>query len=335
MQDKPKALDFYRSVEARIAALPNVQSFAYASLQPFRQTPPTEIRTPGQTSGQGKPVSVDFVSQDFFATFGIRLVDGRTFAREDLAGAVDSSAGVVSQAFAKQFWPEENPIGKVVILPNGWHINVVGVAADTRSEHFGVLDGPRLYALREADSLAGELYVRFTGSAAEAETAVRNAVKAVDPTQMETPQTIWESLEANARALRSLARIVLVMATIAVVLAVTGVYGVLSFAVNQRTREFGVKMVLGATRRTIFQSIIGRGARQIGIGLLCGIVLAEPASWVFTRVMVKNSPFPVRVFDPIVFGIAAVLLVIVSMAAMFMPALRATQVDPIEALRTE
>jgi len=120
-----------------------------------------------------------------------------------------------------------------------------------------------------------------------------------------------------------------------VMLAVTGVYGVLSFAVNQRTREFGVKMVLGATRRMIFKSIIGRGARQIGIGLLCGVALAEPAAWVFTRVMAKNSPFPIRVFDPVVFGIAAVLLVVVSLAAMFLPAMRATQVDPIEALRTD
>lgn len=334
-KDKSKALDFYRSVEARIAALPNVQSFAYATLRPFRQSPPVELRTPGQTEGQGRPVSLDIVSQDFFSTFGVRLVNGRSFTASDVAGGTDSSAAVVSQAFAKQFWPNENPIGKVVIAPNSWHMTVVGVAADTRSEHFGVLDGPRLYALRDAGSLDGELYVRFTGSAADAETAVRNAVKAVDPTQMNTPQTIWESLEENARALRSLAQIVLVMAIIAVMLAVTGVYGVLSFAVNQRTREFGVKMVLGANRRTIFRSIMVRGARQIGIGLLCGIVLAEPASLVFTRVMVKNSPFPIRVFDPIVFAIASVLLIVVSLAAMFLPALRATQVDPIEALRTD
>jgi predicted permease len=333
--DHTKALDFYSTVEARLAALPNVQSFAYATLQPFRQTPPLEIRTPGQTEGQGRPASVDVVSQGFFATFGVRLVNGRAFAAADLAGGGATSVSVVSQAFADHFWPGANPIGKVAITPDGWHLTIIGVAADTRSERFGVLDGPRLYTLRDPGSLDGELYVRFTGSASNAERTVRDAVKALDPTQMDTPQTIWESLEENARALRSLARIVLVMASIAVLLAITGVYGVLSFAVNQRTREFGVRMVLGANRKTIFRSIMFRGTRQIGIGLLCGVALAEPAAWVFTRVMLKNSPFPVRTFDPAVFGIAALVLVAVSLLAMILPALRATRVDPINALRTE
>lgn len=333
--DRSRALDFYRSLEARIALLPNVESFAYATLQPFRQTAPVEIRTPGQHEGQGRPASVDVVSQDFFATFGVRLVGGRTFGAADLASGGSTSVAVVSQALASQFWPGTNPLGKVVITPDGRSLTIVGVAADTRSERFGVLDGSRLYALRAPGSFDGELYVRFTGSASNAERAVRDAVRGLDPTQMNMPETIWEGLEHNAEALRSLARIVLVMASIAVLLAITGVYGVLSFAVNQRTREFGVRMVLGANRKTIFRSIMVRGARQIAIGLVCGVVLAEPASWVFTQHMLKRSPFPIRSFDPAVFGTAAVLLVVVSLLAMFLPALRATKVDPIEALRTE
>lgn len=329
------ALAFYRSLEAGLRLLPNVQSLSFATLQPFRQTPPIEIRVPGQHEGQGRPASVDVVSQEFFATFGVRLMDGRGFSPSDLAGRQWTSVAVVSQAFAKQFWPGGNPLGKIVNMPDGRPLTVVGVAADTRSERFGVSDGPRLYELRDPGSLDGELYVRFTGNASNAETAVRNTVRALDPTQVNMPQTIWESLERNAEALRSLARIVLVMAAIAVLLAITGVYGVLSFAVNQRTREFGVRMVLGANRKTIFRSIMLRGARQISIGLLFGVALAEPAEWVFTQNMLKRSPFPIRSFDTTVFGTAAVLLVVVSLLAMFLPALRATRVDPIEALRTE
>ena len=135
-------------------------------------------------------------------------------------------------------------------------------------------------------------------------------------------------------AVRSLAGIVVVMALIAVLLAVTGVYGVLSFAVNQRTCEFGLRMVLGSNRVRIFRSILLRGTRQIAIGLACGVALAVPAVWAFAH-LIKNSPFPFRSFDASAFGLAAALLVLVSLAGMYLPALRATQVDPMKALRTE
>jgi ABC-type antimicrobial peptide transport system permease subunit len=178
------------------------------------------------------------------------------------------------------------------------------------------------------------MYVRFTGSASTAESAVRDAVRTLDPTQLESPQTIWERLEQQAASMRSLARIILVMASIAVVLAVTGVYGVLSFAINRRTREFGIRMVLGANRAAIFRSIMLRGGRQIAIGLVIGIALAGPAAWTLARLL-KRSPIPLQSFDPIIYAIAAVLLVVISLAAMYLPAMRATQVDPMKALRTE
>jgi ABC-type antimicrobial peptide transport system permease subunit len=149
-----------------------------------------------------------------------------------------------------------------------------------------------------------------------------------------TPQTIWEELEANAEDMRSLARIVIVMASIAVLLAITGVYGVLSFVVNQRRREFGVRMVLGANRAAIFRHILMRGCRQVALGLAFGLVLAEPAMWAFAR-LVRNSPYPIRSFDPSILGIASFMLAVVAFAAMYLPALRATQVDPIRSLRVE
>jgi predicted permease len=333
-QSRAAAADFEKALESRLLAIPEVKSLAYATLQPFRQAPPSEIRTQGEAKGQGRPASVDVVTSDFFPTFGIRLLDGRLFSASDEHAGSAASVAIVSQAFAKQFWPDSNPVGEIVMTPDDKPLTVVGVVADTRSERFGILDGPRLYALRNPGSLEGVLYVRFTGSADTVENAVRDALKSIDPTQTDTPQTIWESLEANAEAMRSLARIILVMASIAVLLAITGVYGVLSFAVNQRTREFGVKMVLGANRAEIFRSIMLRGVRQIAIGLVLGIALAEPAAWMFARLL-KKSPFPMRSFDVAVYGISAMLLVAVSLAAMLLPAVRATQVDPMKALRTE
>jgi ABC-type antimicrobial peptide transport system permease subunit len=234
----------------------------------------------------------------------------------------------------KQFWPGENPLGKIIVTPDDKRYMVVGVAADTRSERFGILDGPRLYTLRAPSALDGKLYVRFIGSASAMEKSVFDAVKSLDRMQVMTPQTIWERVESDAESVRSLAYIIVVMASIAVLLAVTGVYAVLSFAVSQRTREFGIRMVLGANRITVFRSILLRGSRQIAVGLVCGIALAQPAVWAFAR-LIKNSPFPFRIFDASVFGIAAVLLIAVSLAGMYLPALRATQVDPMKTLRME
>ncbi|MDX6463332.1 MAG: hypothetical protein QOE55_7029 [Acidobacteriaceae bacterium] len=333
-QNRTLALNFYRVLEARIRAIPGVQSLAYETIRPFHQIPPSEIRLPQQATGQGEPATTDNVSADFFSTFGIRMMAGRSFLSSDPTSSNATSVAVVSQAFAKQFWPSEDPIGKFVTTPDEKHYEVVGVAADTRSDRFGVLDGPRLYTLRDPSALDGQLYVRFKGTASTMEKTIYDAVRNLDHTQQMTPQTIWEQLESNAENVRSLARIVVVMASIAVLLAITGVYGVLSFAVSQRTREFGVRLVLGANRVTIFRFVLLRGGRQIAVGVACGIALAVPAVLAFAH-LVKRSPFPFRSFDASAYGIAAGLLVAVSLAAMYVPALRATQVDPMNALRTE
>lgn len=333
-QNRTAALSFYRDLEARIRVIPGVRSLAYETLDPFHQTPPSEIRLPKQEKGQGKPATIDNVSTDFFSTFGIRMMAGRSFLSPDSTSTYASSVAVASQAFVKQFWPGENPLGKIIVTPDDKRYMVVGVAADTRSERFGVLDGPRLYTLRAPSALDGELYVRFTGSASAMEKSVFDAVKSLDRMQVMTPQTIWERVESDAESVRSLAHIIVVMASIAVLLAVTGVYAVLSFAVSQRTREFGIRMVLGANRIRVFRSIMLRGSGQIAVGLVCGIALAQPAVWAFAR-LIKNSPFPFRIFDASVFGIAAVLLIAVSLAGMYLPALRATQVDPMKTLRME
>jgi predicted permease len=333
-QNRVAALSFYRALEGRIRAIPGVQSLAYETLEPFRQTPPSEIRLPEQEKGQGQPATIDNVSTDFFSTFGIRMMAGRAFLSSDLNSTTTSPVVVISQAFVKQFWPGEDPIGKIVITPEDKRYMIIGVAADTRSERFGINDGPRLYTLRDPTALDGQLYVRFRGSAATMEKAVFDAVKSLDRMQVMTPQTIWEQVESQAENMRSLARIIVVMASIAVLLAVTGVYGVLSFTVNQRTREFGIRMVLGANRVTVFRSILLRGGRQIAVGLACGIALAEPVVWAFAH-LIKHSPFPFRSFDASVFSIAAALLVVISLAGMYFPALRATKVDPINSLRAE
>jgi ABC-type antimicrobial peptide transport system permease subunit len=159
-------------------------------------------------------------------------------------------------------------------------------------------------------------------------------VKSLDRTQVIAPETIWESLEADAEQMRSLAGIIFIMASIGLLMAVVGVYGVLSFAVNQRTPEFGIKMVLGANRGTIFRSVTRQAIRNTILGLLCGAAIAEPTMWVLARFQ-SGSPLPLRMLNTFVLIVSTLLLAAVSLAAAWLPALRATHSDPMQALRTE
>jgi len=328
------ALVFERSLESRILQVPGVQSFAWVSLAPFRGAPVSEVRLDPQSRGQGRPASIDNVSQDFFSTFGIPLMHGRFFMRGDVSANNGSQVAVVSQAFATAFWGNSDPVGQIVTTPDDRHLAVIGVAGNTRSERFSILDGPRLYTLRNEREIDGQLFVRFTGSATPVAASIERIVNGLDETQQGTPSTIWDFLESNASDMRSLAKIILFMAGIAVVLAITGVYSVLTFAISQRTREFGIQMTLGATRQLIFRAVMKRGIRQIALGFVLGLAMAFPAAWAWMRVT-KNSWIPFDSLDPSIYSIAALILLVVSLVAMCLPALRATQVDPIEALRNE
>ncbi len=329
--NRAKAMVFYRTLESKILAIPGVQSLTYASLQPFNQAPPSEIRLLGQAKGSGQPVTIDDVSNGFFSTFDIHALQGRLFLTTDVNSTGADPVAVISQVFAKQFWPGRNPLGEVIVMPDDRHLTVVAIVADTRSERFGVIDGPRLYTLRSPSDPGGNLYVRFTGSAKPVENAIRDTVKNMDPTQSIAPKTIWESLEAGAESITSLERIILVMASIALLMAVIGVYGILSFSVNQRRREFGIKMVLGANRASIFRSVVFRAIKTIAIGLMCGVGIAEPAMLLFDRML---GPLP-HLLDLTVFGVSAVLLATVSLLAVSLPAARAMRTDPMRTLRTE
>jgi len=332
--NRASAQVFYRALETKILAVPGVRSLAYASLQPFIPSPPEEIRLLRQIKGSGQPVSVDEVSDIFFSSFGIRLLRGRVFLSTDTSSTGAAPVAVVSQAFANEFWPGSDPIDKRIVMPDDRYLTVVGIVADTRSEHFGRPDEPRLYTLRSPSALGGNLYVRFVGSAKPLKDAVREAVKRLDQVQAIVPQTIWEAVEDHAEGITVMAQIILLVASIALLMAVTGVYCVLSLAVSQRTREFGIKMVLGASRAEIFRLVLLRAVKNIAIGLISGLALAEPALLLLNRLL-ASSPLPLHRFDSAVFAISAVLLAAVSLIAMYIPASRAMRTDPMRTLRTE
>lgn len=331
---KASVVTFYRTLETEIRAIPGVKSLTYASIAPFGFMQQREVRLSGQSKGQGRTVSINNVSLDFFSTFSIPFLQGRPFQKLDISASDTSRVAVVSQAFARAYWGAIDPVGKTILLSGDQRYEVIGVAADTRSERYGVVDGPRLYIFQAPDSDEGELFVRFAGDAAPIAKAIAQTVRSLDPTQVEVPSTIQEFLETNAAQMRTLARIILFVAGIALALTITGVYAVLSFVINRRTREFGIQMTLGATREYIFGSVITRGLGQIAIGLLGGAVLAIPATLTFAR-MTRRSLLPIHAFYIPMFCMSALILFLVSICAIAVPALRATRVDPMQALRTE
>jgi predicted permease len=346
-QYRDSVISFFDMLDQRVRALPSVVSVAYAQAMPFVRADTQEIRLPNQAKGNGRQASLDVVSANFFETLGVPIVHGRAFQSSDVtteshlpAEKTDYDArafapvGVVSQAFARTFWPGQDPLGKVVEWGDPVRqVQIVGVARDTKSEEFGTLDGPRLYALMNYD-FGGPLMVRFTGDAGALAPEIEKAVQSVDPGRILVPTTLRSMLEEAANDTSALTQMVLFLAILAIALSVIGIYAVVSFSMSQRTRELGIRMVLGATKGRIVGSVLASGVGQIGIGLLFGLLLALPGSWALARLF-QRAPFHISVFDFGAFGMAAALLAGVALAAMFIPARHAARVDPMVALRYE
>ena len=174
------------------------------------------------------------------------------------------------------------------------------------------------------------LLVRFGGEARSVASLISETIQHLDSTQVVMPQTLRSLREENAEDIRPLTEVILFMSVVALVLALSGIYGVVAFSMSQRTREFGIRMVLGATKESIVRSVLASGMRQIGIGLVAGVLLALPTAFFFRHVGGMSG-----VFDWSTYAISALLLTIAALCAYYVPARRAMRVDPMVALRYE
>ncbi len=322
------AAAFYRTVEERVRELPSVRSASYTDVIPFFEAPKEEIRAPGQAKGQGRRIEVEQVSTDFFTTLGITIVRGRAFQGSDVTAS--STVAIVSQAFADAFWKGQDPLGKVLLLPDNTQLMVVGVARNVASNEFDIPDGPRLYLPQSPQAFTGSLLVRFDGPAGPLAPVIEQTIRDLDASQTPFPVTLRSMVNFKVEQIRPITEVILFMAFLALLLAVSGVYGTVAFSVSQRTREFGIRMALGATRGRILRSMLASGARQIAIGLLAGVALALPAAFAFWHLL--RSP---SVFGWATYAISALLLTVAALSAYYIPARRATRVDPMMALRYE
>ncbi|HKV28136.1 MAG TPA: ADOP family duplicated permease [Candidatus Acidoferrales bacterium] len=324
------AAAFYRTVRERVSEIPGVQSASYTDTPPFIEPPSDEIRLPGETKGQGRSAVVEQVSTDFFATLGIHIVRGRAFQNSD-ATSGSAAAAIVSQTFAQEFWREQNPLGKIALLPDNRQLLVVGVAADVKSSNLDTPDEARLYVPQSPHGFTGSLLVRFEGPAQTLAPRITQTFRDLDSTQSVTPRTLLSIREEKAAQIRPLTEVILMMAFVAAALALSGVYGTVAFSVSQRTREFGICMALGATKERILGSVLASSMRQIAVGLVLGLLLAFPAAFAFRRMLGGNS----SVFDWRTYAVAATALTLATLCACYIPARRAMRVDPMVALRYE
>src|SRR5262245_26922296 len=343
----PDQLRFSQSLQEKLSALPGVKSAAMAGeLPPLRPIDANDTGIEGfQPTPDGPAQNVDFwnvVSEDYFKTMGIRLTEGRTFELSDRNENAQRVV-VINQTLARRFW-KGSPIGRRVSpqfsnQPN-W-FTIIGVVEDTRNLGVDKPAGTELYLPEQQFiTLVGgntqqNFVVRAEGDPALLAGAVSSAVHSLDPAlPIYGMQTMTDLVADSLVRPRFLSMLLTAFSVIALTLAAVGIYGVMAYSVSQRTQEIGVRMALGARTSDVLKMVLGQGAMITAIGVGIGLVGAFALAFTLTRVM-SSLLFGVSVTDPVTFAAVVALLAIVALLACYVPARRATKVDPMIALRYE
>ena len=328
-----KASNFFEQLETRVAGLPGVEAVGLI----------TDLPLSGEARDmpyrvEGRPATsdiafVDFrrVNKNYFSAMRIPLRRGRNFTEQEVRQS--DKAIVVSQAFVDSVFPNEEALGKRLIIWSGIRnepYEIIGIVGDTRYQSLQGEPSATMY-VPTRELLFVNLVIRTQGDPLSLVGGVRKEVNALDPDQPIAairPMTEWVSMSAAGARYRT--TLLGLFALLAMILAATGIYGVMSYSVAQRTQEIGVRMALGARPFDVLKLVVRQGM----ILALIGVVVGLAGALALTRVM-SSLLFEVTERDPITFVVVAALLIVVAFIACFVPARRATKVDPLVALRYE
>ncbi len=336
--DREGTLSFYRELEERVRALPGVESASLAGSVPLgsfpARTPVFSESQPTNPSSQPPSILYNSVDPGYFRTMRVPLLQGRDFAEGDNESA--PRVAIVNETMAQKFWPHRDPIGQTFRLKSetGPLVNIVGVARDGKYQTVAETFQPYFYVCLSQNSISRRVLVirsRIAPTALVAE--VQREIHSLAPdVSIIDLRTMKQSLEEGSGylAFRLGATLALQMGFVGLVLAAVGVYGVVSFTVGQRTHEIGVRMALGASAQDILSLVLRRGVALIVAGVLAGLVASWAVGRTMSHVLVGVSPI-----DPAVYASATVMLSSVALLACWIPARRATRVDPMVALRHE
>jgi putative ABC transport system permease protein len=323
--DAGKRIAFYRAVLGNLTSMPGVTSVAAAVPVPFSgDGGSASFAIEGRPSPPGDPGphgDIGFVSPDFFSALKIPLREGRVFT--DLDRQDTEPVAIIDEILRRQYWPNEDPVGKHIrrgrLAP--WAM-IVGVVSHVKNADLGGEDvkGKYYFPLYQVPPPMATVVVRTPSDPARLAAGIRDAVRSVDSTQP----------VSQIRLLPEVVTTLGVFAGLALLMAVIGLYGVIGYAVTQRTQELGLRMALGAQPGEILRLVMGQGMRLAGTGAVIGLVVSLIASR-----LLRDELFQVSSFDPLTFVFMAGVLIGAALLASYIPARRATRVDPMVALRYE
>jgi predicted permease len=332
--DEGRGQQFFRAAIERAKAVPGVASATITDAPPLIGGFARTIFPEGQdeTSGyRGTLTQINDIAPNYFETLRIPLVSGREFTDSDRS--TTNPVAIASEAMAKHFWPNDSAVGKRFhFFGDPMLREIVGVAHNTVVNIIGEEPQPLAYLpLAQNYSPAATMQVRTSGQPEAVISTVRSQVQQLDSNlALTNVQTIAELLGQGLWAPRMGAALLAVFGGLALILAIIGVYGVLSYSVNQQTREIGIRMAMGAQTGGVLRLVIGQGMRLAGAGLILGLLVAFAAMRVLGSLL-----FGVSAHDPLTFVGVSLVLALAAVLACYIPARRATKVDPIIALRYE
>ncbi len=329
--EQAKGEQFFRELSERVGALPGVRAAALAQTGPLQGGLLRSIFLEGQDPDHDRTfVGVNVIRPGYFRTLGIPVVKGRVIDETDRADG--KRVVVVNETMAERFWPGQDPLGKrYTFFGDPGPVEVIGVVRDIKYGTLGEDPQPYCYephSQRYSSNMT--LLLRSDGNPGAALALAQRELRAMDPMLPQVGPNTIDQLIGNALwAPRFGASLLTIFGVLALVLAAVGIYGVVSFAVLRRTREIGIRMALGARRGGVLGLILKQGMLLVSVGLLLGVLAGAGLSTTLTSLLFVSP------LDPVAFGGTLAVLVLTALAASWIPARRATAIDPIRVLRYE
>jgi hypothetical protein len=290
------------------------------------------VKVPGHHAADEEETPTDTVGVgvDYFSVVGVPIVAGRMFTEDEVANR--RPLAVINETMAKQYWPDGSAVGRVIYRGDfdSEPVQVVGVARDHKVRSVG--ESPRAYLhVPERPSANIQIIVRTTTPARAALPSLRQALVALEPAIVFTEDAAAEDVAATTVAPTRIGAMALgSFGALALLLAAIGLYGVIAYSVSRRTREVGIRMALGAERRQVVRLVLMQGGKLAAAGIAIGIAASAGVGR-----LLESLLYGVSGYDLLAYGAAAAVLMLVALAANLMPAISASRVDPVKALRTE